>query len=202
MSTQTIFASAGATSKTVDIALVQNAAATSPGDPLTGLAFNTASLTCYQRKGATTTPTAVTLATQTVGGAFSAGGFVELDATHMPGGYRFDIPNALLAASGETNITFTGAANLATHTLKIIVTALDLFSTLVQNWAANAMTESYAGVGSAPTPVQALFEIRQILYELSFSGTTGTIKKLDHTAVAHTVTIDDPANPTSVTQTT
>src|SRR5450631_3310792 len=126
MSTQTVFLTAGATSKTVDLSLVQNAGAAAPGNAITGLVYNTASLICYQRSGPTTTPTAVTLATQTVGGAYSSGGFVELDATHMPGGYRFDIPNALISATGETNITFTGAASLATHTLKIIVTQIDL----------------------------------------------------------------------------
>lgn len=202
MSTQTFFATAGATSKTFDINLVQNAGATSPGDPLTGLAFNTAGLTCYQRSSPTVAPAAVTLATQTVPGAYAAGGLVELDATHMPGGYRFDCPNSLLAAPGIISITFTGAANLATHTIKIIVTQFDLFKTLVQNLAANAMVESYATVGAAPTAIQALFDIRQMLYELSFAGVTGTIKKLDHSTPAHTVTLDDPSNPTSITQTT
>lgn len=130
MSSQTIFLTAGATSKTVDVTLVQKSAATSPGDPITGLAYNTASLTAYYRLGATGTLTAITLATQTVGGAYSSGGFVEISATNAPGQYRFDIPNACIASAGFCAITFTGAANMATHTINIIVTAVDLYDTV------------------------------------------------------------------------
>jgi len=124
MSTQTMFTAIG-TSKTIDVALVQKAAATSPGDPLTGLAFNTSGLTAYYRAGQTGTVTAITLATQTVGGAYSSGGFVECDATHMPGQYRFDLPDTLVSAANRVYITFTGAANLATHTVILVVKAVD-----------------------------------------------------------------------------
>ncbi len=127
MSSQTAFKTAGATSKHCDLSLVQKASATSPGDPLTGLAYNTSGLTAYYRLGATGTLTSITLATQTVTGAYSSGGFVEIDSTHAPGGYRFDIPNACIASVGECNIWFTGAANLETHQLKIIITGADLF---------------------------------------------------------------------------
>jgi len=127
MSSQTVFKTAGSTSQTIDIALVQKAAATSPGDPITGLAFNTSSLTAYYRKGATGTLTAITLATQTVGGAYSSGGLVEISSTNSPGLYRFDIPDTVIATAGIASVTFTGAANLATHTVFIIVTAIDLY---------------------------------------------------------------------------
>lgn len=130
MSTQTIFLTAGGTSKSVDLALIQNSSAATPGDPITGLAFNTASLTAYYRKGATGTLTAITLATQTVGGAYSSGGFVQISSSNAPGQYRFDIPNTVIDTSGEANITFTGATDLATHTLKIIVTAIDFYDTV------------------------------------------------------------------------
>jgi hypothetical protein len=137
MSTQTTFKTAGATSRHVDIELVQKAAATSPGDPLTGLVFNTSGLTAYYRLGITGVLTAITLATQTVTGAYSSGGFVEIDSTHAPGGYRFDIPNACIATAGECNIWLTGAANLATHHLKIIVEAVDMYTST--NVAANVI---------------------------------------------------------------
>lgn len=193
MSTQTVFLPFGMNNLTVDIALVQNAGAASPGNPLTGLAFNTASLTCFQRNGPTSASVAIALVTQTPTGAWTAGGFCAADATNMPGSYRFDLPNNFVPASGEMNIVFNGAAGLATHTLKVIP---------VQQFMLGRMIETYPTVGVAPNPSQALFDIRQLLYELSFSGTTGTIKKLDHTTVAHTVTINDPSNPTSITQAT
>ena len=206
MSTQTIFLTAGATSKTVDLALVQKAAATSPGDPITGLAYNTASLTAYQRSGPTSTATAITLATQTVGGAYSSGGFVEISSANMPGLYRFDIPNALIAAAGETNITFNGAANMATHTLKIIVTQFDLYSSAIANLAANTMTETYPTVSagavnamSLPTAVNAILAA---VTRFVYSGTTKVVYRYDNATTAMTMTLDSSSSPTKSTEIT
>ncbi len=195
MSTQTVFLTAGSTSKTVDIALVQKASATSPGDPITGLAFNTGSLTCYHRTGATSSATSITLATQTVGGAYSSGGFVEISSTNMPGLYRFDIPNAQIATKGETNIVFNGAASMATHTLKIIVTEVDLYS--IPAMFTSQMTESYNADGTAPTPAQALMGCLQNLTQFAYSGTTKTVKKLDGSTTAMVCTLDSSTTPTS-----
>ncbi|MFO1465867.1 MAG: hypothetical protein U1F35_05415 [Steroidobacteraceae bacterium] len=194
MSTQTTFLTAGATSKTVDIALVQKASASSPGDPITGLAYNTASFKAYQRSGPTSTPAAITLATQTVGGAYSSGGFVELDATNMPGLYRFDIPNALIASAGETNILFSGAANLAPHTLKIIVTDVDFYDR-----AANfkkVVSGTQAAVGSLPTIEQALYLAAQALTYFQYTGTSFLVKDPSGTVI-RTVTLDSSSNPAS-----
>ena len=61
------------------------------------------------------------------------------------------------------------------------------------------LTESYAADGVAPTLTQAVMLIQQILTELNISGLTGTIKKLDGSTTAATLTYDaDPA--TSVTR--
>lgn len=68
----------------------------------TGLAFGTAGLTFYYSLGPNDTAHAITLVTQTVGGAWSSGGFVEVDSVHEPGWYQFDIPNAVLV-SGSGN---------------------------------------------------------------------------------------------------
>ena len=130
MTTQTVFKTAGSTSQTIDVFLAQKAAATSPGDPITGLAYNTSSFTAYYRKGATGTATAITLATQTVGGAYSSGGFVEISSTNAPGLYRFDIPDTVIATAGIASVTFNGAANQATHTVYIIVNAADMYDTV------------------------------------------------------------------------
>jgi hypothetical protein len=148
VSTQTVFVTAGATSKTIDVALVQKAAATSPGDPITGLAFNTSSFTAYYRKGATGTATAITLATQTVGGAYSSGGFVEVSSTNAPGLYRFDIPNTVIDTAGFATVTFNGAANQATHTVYIVVTAIDLYDTVRGGMTAlpNAAAQAAGGL--------------------------------------------------------
>lgn len=108
---------AGLTSQTIDIFLPDSSSTTGAG--LAGLVFNSAGLTCYYRKGATGTSTAITLATQTVAGAWSSGGFVEIDATNMKGLYRFDIPNAVIDTAGFAHIVFRGATNLAPTIIRI-----------------------------------------------------------------------------------
>ena len=95
---------AGLTSQTLDVKLYN----TSTGAPYTGLVFNTSGLKAYYRKGATGSATAITLATQTVGGAWSSGGFVEIDATNMAGIYRLDVPNAMVDTEGFVTLHIYG----------------------------------------------------------------------------------------------
>ena len=63
-----------------------------------------------------------------------------------------------------------------------------------------AITESYSSDGSAATPAQALYVIMQMLTEKNVSGTTVTIKKLDGSTTAMTLTLDDATTPTSITR--
>lgn len=65
-----------------------------------------------------------------------------------------------------------------------------------------AVTESYNADGSAPTPIQAIMAILQILTEGSVAGTTMTVKKLDGSTTAFTLTLNDATAPTSITRTT
>jgi len=89
----------GVTSR-IEYVFLQDATVTT-GAGKTGLAWNTASLTAYYvLTGAASA--AITLATQTVTGAFSSGGFVEVDSTNCPGLYRVDIPDAAFASGTHT----------------------------------------------------------------------------------------------------
>lgn len=63
-----------------------------------------------------------------------------------------------------------------------------------------ALTESYSTDGSAPTPAQALMMILQVCTEKAVSGTTMTVKKLDGSTTAFTLTLNDATNPTSLTR--
>jgi hypothetical protein len=65
-----------------------------------------------------------------------------------------------------------------------------------------ALTESYNADGAAPTPAQALMLIMQRLTEFAISGTTITVKKLDGTTTAATLTLDSPTDPSSSTRAT
>ena len=99
----------------------------------TGLVYNSTGLTAYYSfAGTNATSTSITLATlAAVTSAYSSGGFKELDATNMPGVYRFDVPTAVLAASKgrEVIITFNGYSGMAQRHIKIELTAVDNQST-------------------------------------------------------------------------
>jgi hypothetical protein len=113
---------ANTASQTIDIFLQDSSSSTGQG--LSGLVFNSASLVASYRKGATGSRTAITLATQTVGGAYSSGGFVEIDATNMKGVYRLDIPNAAVDTEGFVTLYLYGATNLLPTALRIDCRAL------------------------------------------------------------------------------
>lgn len=107
----------GATSQIFQL-FIQNSSST-VGAGLTGLAFNTASLTAYYNRDTDTTATAISLVTMTAG-TFTSSGFVEIDATNMPGWYQFCPPNAALA-SGASSVGFhlKGATNMAPVPIEI-----------------------------------------------------------------------------------
>jgi hypothetical protein len=87
--------------------------ATSPsGAGLTGLVFNTSGLTAYYFRERSA-GVQITLATQTVTGAHSDGGFVEISALNLPGHYRLDLPDAAVAAGASfVVVELKGAANM------------------------------------------------------------------------------------------
>lgn len=112
-----------ATSQAVYLFIQDSSVTTGAGK--TGLVFNTASLVAYYVRPLGTA-TAITLATQTVTGAYSSGGFVEVDATNMPGIYRLDLPNAVLATGvNSVVVMLKGAANMAPVTLEIQLVSYD-----------------------------------------------------------------------------
>lgn len=118
---------AGATSQSCNI-FVQDSSSTI-GAGLSGLAYNTASLAAYYSfAGANATAHVFTLATLVaVTSAWSSGGFIELDATHMKGWYRVDLLDAAIAASKGRSVAlhFYGAANMAPCPFEIELTGWD-----------------------------------------------------------------------------
>jgi len=108
---------AGLQSQTIDFFIADSSSTTGGGR--SGLLWNTASITAYYRKGPTGASTPITLATQTVGGAWTSGGFVEIDATNMTGDYRFDPPNAMVDTEVMVTLHLQGAANMAPMIIRI-----------------------------------------------------------------------------------
>lgn len=92
----------GATNVIVKVTLLDSA-----GLGKTGLAFGTSGLTCYATiNGAASSVR--TLATMSIG-TWASLGFVEIDATNMPGNYFFSVPVADYGAIGRITYVFNGA---------------------------------------------------------------------------------------------
>lgn len=114
---------AGTTSKLIDIFAQDSSVATGAG--LTGLVFNTASLTAYYYREGAASAVSITLATMTLG-TWATGGFIVVDGTNMPGAYQLGVPNAALAAGAKSAlIMLKGATNLAPVVLEIELLAID-----------------------------------------------------------------------------
>lgn len=179
---------AGLTSQTLDVMLYNS----STGAAYTGLAYNTSGLKAYYRKGATGTMTAITLATQTVGGAFSSGGFVEIDSTNAQGLYRLDVPNAMVDTEGFVTLYIYGATNLAPCVLRVDCRPLPVdvkkVAGTVQtagDLAANQVI-IIDGIGYTLAQVQGAVSSPQTstpVYATSFNGSTYTVT---HTGVTST----------------
>lgn len=91
---------------------------------------------------------------------------------------------------------------LAANAITASVLATDAVNEIADGVRARQLTEGYAADGVAPTLEQAIFLVMQMLTEMSISGTTMTIKKLDGTTTAATLILNDATTPTSVTRAT
>lgn len=107
------------------------------------------------------------------------------------------LPAALVGGRMDSSV---GAA--AANTITASALATDAVNEIADGVRARQLTESYAADGVAPTLEQALLLIQQMLTEMSIAGTTMTIKKLDGTTTAATLTLNDATTPTSVTRAT
>lgn len=118
---------AGTTSKTIKVFIQDNSVTTGAG--LTGLVFNTASLTAYYTREGTNGTTVITLVTATQG-TWTSSGFIVVDATNMPGLYEIGVPNAAIAAGAKSVVIYLkGATNMAPVVVEIELTVVDNQST-------------------------------------------------------------------------
>jgi hypothetical protein len=112
----------GTTSKLAKI-FIQDSSSTT-GDGLTGLAYNSSGLTWYWIQEGDSSPTSVTLVTMTIG-TWASGGFVEVDATNMPGVYEIGLPDASLDIVGVTHMMLKGATNMVPVLIEIECDGID-----------------------------------------------------------------------------
>ncbi len=116
------------TSKSIYI-FVQDSTSTT-GAGLTGLVFNTASLTCYYIRAGQSSATAVSLVTATLG-TWTSGGFIVTDGTNMPGVYELGIPNACLTG-GTCILYLKGAANMVPVKIEIQTETINATANVTQ----------------------------------------------------------------------
>ena len=103
------------------------------------------------------------------------------------------------AATMDHGILVDTTTNLTTNNDK---TGYTLSATGMDNLLTRAMTESYSADGGTKTVAQALYEMIALLSEFSVSGTTVTVKKLDGSTTAMTLTLNDATSPSSLTRAT
>ena len=128
-----------------------------------------------------------------------------LTAAATASDFGTEVATAVWASATRTlsALGFTlGASDLAADTIGASELAADGIAEIVNAVLTTAMTESYNADGAAPTLAQALFVTMQRLTEFAISGTTITVKKLDGSSTAYTLTLDDATSPTSTTRAT
>jgi hypothetical protein len=150
-----------------------------------GLLFSTPTLSAfYLRKGSSLQN--ITLASQTTGGAYVSGGFVELDANLLPGFYRFDIPNAALAiGTTSVSLVFKGAGASYSNLIEIdlLPVALDMNQPVPTSNTAQT-------VGDALNAARA-----QGFGKWAINGTTLSLYAPDNTTVVKSFTLDSAKFP-------
>lgn len=114
---------------------------------------------------------------------------------------------AILVDTGTTLDTAIAAILADTGTDGVVVATASKSGYALSNAGIDALytrqlTEAYAADGAAPTVAQALLQIQQMLTEFSISSTTLTVKKLDGTTTAFTLTLNDASAPTAITRAT
>ncbi len=154
----------------------------------TGYVYNTVGLSAsYVREGGTRTN--IPLVSQTVNGAYTSGGFVEVDSVNMPGLYRIDVPNALFA-SGVKTAAFE-IINSNTNDRHLITYN---FTPTMQI----DMTQSVPLSNTANTIGDALNAMRAVGFgKWVISGTNLSLYAPDNVTVVKSFTLNSSTAPTS-----
>ena len=132
---------AGLTTPIVYVTLSEAVGDTTAPTPLTNKLYSDFEAYYCTNGGALTQ---ITLATQTVNGAWASGGMVKLSDTTAAGRYRLDLPAAITATAGRTTVF---VSYLDTYTADIYVDVGNAYNTLT-----DASTQKGQGTPSATAP--------------------------------------------------
>lgn len=131
----------------------------STGAGLTGLTSATSNLVCYAARDDDGNANAVQISLSGgTRGTYSSGGFIQKDATNMPGIYELGIPTATLATGSKTaTVMLKGATNMAPCVLEFELTAINNQSTGFGLVNASANAAQINGVSTSPvTTIKAV----------------------------------------------
>lgn len=109
--------------------------------------------------------------------------------------FAFTVPNQVDANTLKIGGTTQTGGDVGIKTGFALTSAYDFAK------GTAAMTESYAANAAAPTPVQAIFAIHQMLMDFGISSTNYTVKKLDNSTTAFVVVLDSATTPTAASRT-
>lgn len=103
--------------------------------------------------------------------------------------------------SAPTNLA-SGAVDATVSVLQTDVVDADSLAAdaITEIWE-TALTEDYAADGVQGTAAQILYAIQQFLLDADISGTTMTVRRLDGTTAAYTLTLDNATTPTDKNRT-
>jgi len=185
---------AGSTSVSLPVTLK----AQSTGAAQTGIAFGSATA-YYLRQGGT--PTVITLsALAAIDSVFNAGGWKEADATHMPGLYRLDVPDAAFASGADWVELTVFAASGQVFSERIPITSEALLSGDVYALLNNAFEAGGAGVVGTLNITGVMRLLISYLAGLSNGGGTTNPAQRDqaNTKNRALLTVDQNGNRTAV----
>ncbi len=129
----------GAVDVTIYVYFMDDDGGTAPGEPTTGLLFSnieTGGSASTMRQGAARAD--FTLVTVAVAAAHIDGGFIEVDATNMPGVYRLDLPDVFATGADFVIADLVAAAANNSIMRPIVVKIRDNPSVNVAQWLGTA----------------------------------------------------------------
>jgi hypothetical protein len=154
---------------------------------LIGIGYITSNLKAYYTRVGSA-PVEITLTSQTVNGAWTSGGFVEIDINSMPGIYRFDIPNAVFASGSSSAIL--QISNLNTGDKAIIIYKF-------QDPQNIDLTQTFSVSNVAQTVGDALNAARSSSFgKWVLNDRTLSLYGADNTTIVKTFTLNSSTFPT------
>ena len=153
-----------------------------------GFVYNTLGLSAsYVREGGSRVN--IPLVSQTVNGAYTSGGFVEVDPNNMPGLYRIDAPNALFASGVKT----AALEVINTNTVDRHLITYNFTPTMQID-----MTQTVPISNTAGTVGDSLNAMRAVGFgKWVISGTNLSLYGPDNTTVVKSFTLNSSTAPTS-----